>query len=445
MNTIVACSSPIGQGGVALIRMSGPLSISIAKQLSHRSSFRPRYTTLASLSYKSVFLDQVMMIVMPNPRSFTGEDVVEITCHGNPIIVQQIIEACIDLGARIARPGEFTRRALENGKLSLLQAEALNGVIHARSVEGLELVQKNLQGSLDEGVSSLKERLLDICAELEAMLDHPDDDLSLLSDEEIALELDSVACIATQSAENWNSNRIGLQGAKVALIGAVNAGKSSLFNVLLGYERAIVSDIAGTTRDVVEKSVSWDGLEITFLDTAGARMHTEDTIEARGIEIGISMAKEVDLCLLVFSLQEAQYNPEIYTQLDTLEKQVAPVPVLRVGTHLDLVSTIDMADMVISNKTKEGLEEIKNHILSLLRSKTTTGEAYTIVSQRQYDLFLSLARHCYQARDALLGILGPAVAAEEITEALQRISELTGEEVRERILDRLFSKFCIGK
>ena len=445
MNTIVACSSPIGQGGVALIRMSGPLSICIAEQLSQKSSFRPRYATLASLSYKEVFLDQVMMIVMPNPHSFTGEDVVEITCHGNPIIVQQIIEACVDLGARIARPGEFTRRALENGKLSLLQAEALNGVIHARSVEGLQLVQNNLKGSLDEGVSSLKERLLDVCAELEAMLDHPDDDLSLLSDEEIALELDSVALIATQSAENWNSNRIGLHGAKVALVGAVNAGKSSLFNVLLGYERAIVSDIAGTTRDVVEKSVHWDGLEITLLDTAGARLHTEDTIEARGIEIGLSMAKEVDLCLLVFSLQEAQHNPDILVQLNALAQQVAPVPVLRVGTHLDVVSTTDTADVSISNTTQDGVVELKEKILSLLRSKTTTGEAYTIVSQRQYDLFLSLARHCYQARDALLGILGPAVAAEEITEALERISELTGEEVRERILDRLFSKFCIGK
>ena len=402
MTTIVACSSAPGQGGVALIRMSGPLSIEISKKLSRKNSFRSRYASLVSLRHNNVFLDQVMLMVMPNPHSFTGEDVVEISCHGNPLIVQQIIEACIDLGARIARPGEFTRRALENGKLSLLQAEALNGVIHARSIEGLQLVQNNLKGALDTDVSSLKERLLDVCAELEAMLDHPDDDLSLLSDEEIACELDSIARIATQSAQNWNSNRIGLHGAKVALLGGVNAGKSSLFNVLLGYERAIVSDIAGTTRDVVEKSVYWDGLEISFLDTAGARMNTKDRIEARGIEIGLSMAKEVDLCLLVFSLKEAEQNSEIISHLDILEQKVAPVSVLRVGTHLDLVSSVPEEGMFLSNKTQEGLPSLKKKILSLLRLKPTTGEAYTIVSQRQYDLFLSLARHCEQAKDALL-------------------------------------------
>jgi tRNA modification GTPase len=445
LDTIIACSSPQGQGGVALLRMSGSISISIAQKLSNRSSFRPRYATLVVLKHKEILLDQVVLFIMPNPNSFTGEDVVEINCHGNPLIVQQIIEACIDLGARMARPGEFTRRALENGKMSLLQAEALNGVIHARTVEGLQLVHKNLRGELDKGVSSLKERLLDICAELEAMLDHPDDDLSMLSDEEICTELRSIAKIATDSAENWKSNRIGLQGAKVALIGSVNAGKSSLFNTLLGYERAIVSDIPGTTRDAVEKSVRWNGLEICFLDTAGTRMNTEDSIEARGIALGLSMAKEVDLCILVFSLVQWERDKGILQKLDRLTEQVSPVPVLRVGTHLDQVSSDLPFDIVLSNKTKDGVDTLKKRILSILREKPSRGEAYTVVSQRQYELFLSLARHCHQAGDALLGIYGPAVAAEEITEALERISELTGEEVRERILDRLFSKFCIGK
>ena len=210
--------------------MSGSLSIWIAQKLSGRTVLRARYATLASLKHNDTILDQVLLISMPGPNSFTGEDVVEISCHGNPLIVQQIIEACVDLGARVARPGEFTRRALENGKMTLLQAEALNGVIHARSLEGLKLVHNNLGGELDKGVSSIREELLDICAELEAMLDHPDDDLSMLSDEEISTSLLSIAQRAQQSASNWKSNRIGLQGAKVALLGDVNAGKSSLFN-----------------------------------------------------------------------------------------------------------------------------------------------------------------------------------------------------------------------
>lgn len=420
--------------------MSGSLSIWIAQKLSGRRSLRARYATLASLKHNDTILDQVLLVSMPGPNSFTGEDVVEISCHGNPLIVQQIIEACVDLGARIARPGEFTRRALENGKMTLLQAEALNGVIHARSLEGLKLVHNNLGGELDKGVSSIREELLDICAELEAMLDHPDDDLSMLSDEEISTSLLSIAHRAQQSASNWKSNRIGLQGAKVALLGDVNAGKSSLFNSLLGFERAIVSNIPGTTRDAIEKTVHWDGLEISFLDTAGARAQTDDVIEARGIELGLNLAKEVDLCLLVFSAQRENTQE----QLDWLEEQVSPVPVIRVGTHLDQC-TSHAGDVLISNTTKENIDVLKEKILSSLREKPTQGASLSIVSQRQYDLFLSLARHCTMASEALLGIYGPAVAAEEVTEALTRIAELTGEEVRERVLDRLFSKFCIGK
>ena len=441
MHTIIACSSPPGQGGVALLRMSGSLSIWIAKKLSGRTTLRTRYATLATLKHNHVVLDQVLLLSMPGPNSFTGEDVIEISCHGNPLIVQQIIEACVDLGARIARPGEFTRRALENGKMTLLQAEALNGVIHARSLEGLKLVHNNLSGELDTGVSYIREELLDICADLEAMLDHPDDDLSMLSDEEISNTLLSIAERAQKSASNWKSNRIGLQGAKVALIGDVNAGKSSLFNSLLGFERAIVSNIPGTTRDAIEKTVHWDGLEISFLDTAGARIHTDDVIEARGIELGLKLAKEVDLCLLVFSAQQESTQE----QLDWLEEQIAPVPVILVGTHLDLCSSHSNGDVLISNTTKENIDILKEKILSSLREKPTQSASLSIVSQRQYDLFLSLARHCSMASSALLGIYGPAVAAEEVTEALTRIAELTGEEVRERVLDRLFSKFCIGK
>ena len=426
--------------------MSGSLSICIAKKLSRRNRLQPRYATLASLHHKDVLLDQVLLISMPQPNSFTGEDVVEISCHGNPLIVQQIIEACVDLGARVARPGEFTRRALENEKMTLLQAEALNGVIHARSLEGLQLVHDNLRGALDEGIRDMKEELLDICAELEAMLDHPDDDLSMLSDEEISSSLLSISNRAEQSAANWKSNRIGLQGAKVALLGAVNAGKSSLFNSLLGYERAIVSNIPGTTRDAIEKTIYWDGLEITFLDTAGARTNTEDMIEARGIELGLSLAKEVDLCLLVCSLGQCEDKTEIQTQLNWLKEQVSPVPVLRVGTHLDQRSdSFYDVDVFVSNETQENMDVLKEKILQLLREKPTQGTSLSIVSQRQYDLFLSLSRHCSMASSALLGIYGPAVAAEEVTEALTRISELTGEEVREKVLDRLFSKFCIGK
>ena len=445
MDTIVACASPWGQGGVAIIRMSGPDSIAIAKNLCQRKKFSPRYTHLCSITHNGILIDRGLVVAMPKPNSFTGENVVEISSHGNPLIVQRLIEACIDMGARLARAGEFSRRALENGKLSLLQAEALNSVVHARTLQGLDLAQKNLQGSLDEGMAQLEDTLLDIVAEIEARLDHPDDDLSFESDIQLCNRLKAIAQTMHSSAQNWRTHKIGIHGAKVALLGPVNAGKSSLFNHLIGMKRAIVSDIEGTTRDAVEKQVYIDGMEICFIDTAGARKQTHDPIEAQGIELGLALAKDVDLCLLLCPLPYWHQDTSYRELLEELAEKVSPVRILRVGSYLDCAKESTDLDVCISSKNGEGIALLKAMIVQHLRKIPSRGAAYTVISQRQYELFLALEQHCRMASQALTGFYGPAVAAEEVTAALTRLGELRGEEVRERVLDRLFSKFCIGK
>ncbi|MEC7985943.1 MAG: tRNA uridine-5-carboxymethylaminomethyl(34) synthesis GTPase MnmE [Myxococcota bacterium] len=439
MDTIVACSTPRGQSGVALIRMSGSIALKIVLELSRRKTLKPRYAELRKLIHKDRVLDEALVISMPGPRSFTGEDVVEINCHGNPLIVDTIIEACVDLGARPARSGEFTRRALENGKLSLIQAESLNCLIHASSTDGVALAQQNMTGHLDEGISSFRNALLDACAELEARLDQPEGDLEYIEDEVLCGQLREIGDQALNAAKNWKVGRIRIHGAKVALLGSVNAGKSSLFNQLIGFKRAIVSDIPGTTRDVVEKSIYIDGLEICFFDTAGARESSQDPIESEGIAMGLSLAQEMDLCLLVFSLLEGK------SSLDLLKDKIGNTPYIEVGTHSDRLHESINCDTMVSNINGDGISDLKLKIRSRLSERESSGAQYQLVSQRQYELFLSLSEHCFNAAQALEGFYGPAIAAEEITEALERLAELSGEEVREAVLDRLFTKFCIGK
>lgn len=395
----------------------------------------------SSLFGVSKMIDQGLVAYMPNPNSFTGEDVVEIFCHGNPIIVELLIDRCVELGARLARAGEFSRRAVLNNKLSLLQAEALNKLIHCRSVEGIKWANQGLQGEIDKGLAPVEELLLDICAELEARLDYPQEGLGYVEDLELCQKLQKIASDCRQSAQTWRAGKIRLNGAQVAILGPVNAGKSSLFNHLVGKQRALVSNIPGTTRDVIEKSILIDGLEICFLDTAGARTDTQDPLEKKGIQLGIEMAKEVDLGLLLLPL----HSPAAET-ITYLKEQLAGIDTITVGTHLDKVENNSIrTDINISNHTGEGIDQLKKIIRNKMGEISTNAEKWIVLSQRQHELLLSISSHCERAGNALQGDFGPAIAAEEVTQALERMAELSGKDAREAILDRLFSTFCIGK
>ncbi len=440
MDTIVACATPLGQSGIAVIRLSGPDSESIILNISKSKSFKPRVMTLKNIHDNLRLIDQALICYMPGPNSFTGEDVVEISCHGNPTIIELVLDACIALGARPARAGEFTRRAVENGKLSFLQAESLFSLIHASSRQGVELAHHGLNGAVDALVLDFKDQTLNLCAELEARLDYPGDELGYLSDEELVMQLKELSLEAHKVADSWRAGQQKIYGAKVALVGPVNAGKSSLFNQLVDQERALVSNVPGTTRDVVEKSILLDGLDVTFLDTAGAHKNATDPIERAGIELGLKIVEEADVVLLVTSL--ADYKPNIIEELRTLFecKQC-----LVVGSHADAEgSNLNRdVDCIVDSITGRGIDLLKNRISSQLRG-TLSGELMMLNSQRQHDIFRSLSRHLEAAAEYLED-LGPVVSAEELTFALEKLAELSGQDTREEILGCLFSKFCIGK
>ena len=293
---------------------------------------------------------------------------------------------------------------------------------------------------MDQNEEALRNSLLDICAEIEAEMDYPQEDLSDNSEEDTAQKLRELALQAKEAAQSFQANKTRLQGASVVILGPVNAGKSSLFNHLVGSKRAIVNSRPGTTRDIIERRVLFEGLEVCFFDTAGIRFDTNDSIEKEGIQMGLELAYEADLCILVCPIFQ-----EIGV-IDDLRQKIKHIPSILIASHLDQSSEAKFVyDIAVSNKTEEGLELLRERIRRELGLQDSKESKWIALSQRQYELFLSIAEHLEMAAEAIVGFLGPVVAAEEITQALERLSELRGESAREAILDRLFSKFCIGK
>ena len=443
MDTIVALSTPWGRSAIGVIRLSGPESQIIAARVCPSGpGWIPRRASLRTAVNKDgEAIDETLAVWMPGPSSYTGEDVVELSGHGNPVILAALMDALVSAGARPARPGEFTRRALENGRTNLLKAESLAALIGARSMAGVRDARSGLDGSLESESARLREQLLDAAAELEARLDHPDDDLSLRSDRSLADQLLKHASDASDTADTWAASKVRLEGASVALIGPVNAGKSSLFNHLVGSARALVSDRPGTTRDVVERGILIDGMDITFLDTAGEG-GTEDALEQAGVALGQTLSARADLRLIVLPLDRP-----LSASAKRLMDRNDDKPHIVVGTFGDRTRDADgpQTDWVVDNTTAEGVDAVRDAVRSEVGCSAVTPGGAVVLSQRQHDLFRAVGQHCDAAAAALQGALGPAVAASEVVFAVERLGELAGIDAREAVLDRLFSRFCIGK
>ena len=448
-STVVALATPLGRSAVAVVRLSGADALCVARLVcpaGPRWLARRATVRLALDPATGARVDQVLAVWMPGPHSYTGEDVVELSCHGNPRVADALVRACLSGGAAAARPGEFTRRAVESGRLSMLQAEAVGALIEASSLEGARIALSGLGGAVDREITALRERLLDLAAELEARLDHPTDDLGHLDDAQVAAQLQEVARHALRLAAGWEHNRPLIHGARVALLGPVNAGKSSLFNRLLGMERALVSELAGTTRDVVEARLDLGGMEVTLLDTAG-RHAAAGPIEQAGIAIADRMLADVDLVLLVGALDEGADAAQAFAA--TIAALAAPCgdrPFLVVGTHGDrLRAPPSSPALVVSSQTGDGIEALRLAMRSALSVRLVGDDLIGATSQRQHAGLLAVAHAADEAAAALLGLDGPAVAAHALVDGLVSLGELLGQDVREEVLDRLFERFCIGK
>lgn len=437
---ICACATPWGHGAIAVVRVSGPDLAGLVRAVCGALP-APRGVRRVDLRDADGVFDAGMLAWMPGPRSYTGEDVAEISCHGNPLLVERLLAALCAAGARLASAGEFTRRAFLNGKLDLTRAEAVLQAIAATSPAGLDLARRGLEGDVAALADALRDALTDVAAELEAILDYPGEDLLFAEDAALIARLGDVEDRARAAAASWRGGRVAVEGARVALVGAVNAGKSSLFNALLGRPRALVAATPGTTRDVVESALPLPRGRVVLLDTAGER-ETDDPVEAGGLALARAMTEEVDLLLVVLPLHRGADA----VARDLLARTEAR-PRLVVGTHADLPRAPDAlpVDHAVSSTTLDGVPALRDALADALRGEAPGGSGVVLASQRQRDLFAGVAAAAEAGAAALAEGAGPAVAAERCYDALADLDALVGRDTREAVLDRLFARFCVGK
>ena len=448
MSTIVALSTPRGRGALAVIRLSGPGAIAIAKTMGGFDEVDPRRATLTTLKRpaEEEILDQVLLTYFPAPHSLTGEDVVEISCHGSPAVVRSIVDTTLQLGAVLAGPGEFTLRALSNGKINLAQAEAIRDLIAAQTDAAVKQASRQLNGELSNALGPLKEKLVEVIVLLESALEFVEEDIPAPRVNEIDLQLESVRDGVAKLAKSYGAGRLLQEGIRVTITGRPNVGKSSLFNGLVERERAIVTDIPGTTRDTLTEAIDLQGIPVILTDTAGLRDAT-DGIETLGIERTRRAMGDSDLVLVVLD-GSAELGPPDHDLIN----QTADTRRLIVFNKSDLPSFKsepccgeDQQPINVSARTGDGLTALRAAILSSLNSNGVDDGSLLITNARHYDLLCSTQREIEVARTALNDRQSEELVLVPLHNALRFLGQITGETTTEDILSEIFATFCIGK
>ena len=455
--TIAAIATAVspGQGGIAVVRISGPQAITVGKNIVDIPGTKPwaSHTILYGHVMNETSnerLDEVLILIMEAPRSFTGEDVIEIHCHGGLIAVRRVLERVLTHPeVRRAMPGEFSQRALLNGRIDLTQAEAINELIGARSTKAARLAMTGLDGGIQLRITELRETLMDQLTELEARVDF-EDELPPLNRSEVLNELRKVQTELQQLIEDAKRGAIFHQGLRIALIGCPNVGKSSLLNRLSRRERAIVTDLPGTTRDLLESEIILEGVPITLLDTAGIRA-TTDEIEKLGIARSQEALLSADVVVMVYDLSLG------WTKNDkALLDQIPPqVPYLLVGNKADLQSTTKTTNpkqrievktpcVDVSAKTGKGEDALTHALLDVCGAHETQGILLAL-NERQRDLAANAAVALDRVNEASNQALPWDFWTIDLRDAIQSLGEITGDEITEALLNRIFSHFCIGK
>jgi tRNA modification GTPase len=452
-DTIVALATPPGVGALGVIRLSGRDAITIVNDLfpSKDLTQQPSHTLhIGFLKSSERVIDEVVVALYKTPRSYTGENVAEISCHGSPFIHQQVIDACMEKGARLAKPGEFTQRAFLAGKLDLTQAEAVADLIASTTTTAHKTALNNIRGGFSRTLKSLREQLIRFSALIELELDFSQEDVAFA--DRTALK-NLVVQIKEQTEALLQSFKLGnviKNGVSVAIIGKPNAGKSTLLNALLNEERAIVSDIPGTTRDTIEEVLNIEGVLFRLIDTAGIRRHSTDVIENAGIRKSLQKMKEADLVLYLFDVNETAAD-ELQDTIGELEQQASHY--LLVGNKMDLAdkTALQLRFPVLHNLLFIGAQEglymdvLKSRMLDAVLQETVQSENVVVTNARHYSALTEVRNALQDVLDGLEnGLLGDLLAL-DIRRCLHYLGEITGEITNEDQLDYIFSKFCIGK
>ncbi len=425
------------RGPLAIVRVSGSGSWQVlAACFNAAERMQPWSMVYGDFYDQRGVIDDVLLVGYRGPRSYTGQDMVEIFCHGNPLIVDEILRTLVALGARRARPGEFTIRAVLNGKMDLLQAESVNGIVEANTRYQAELVRRQAKGPIVPFIKQQVAEIIAIQAHIEATIDYGEEDIAALEREGLLRRIDGLITRFAQLRETGRFANAMRRGFRVLITGAPNVGKSTLFNRLVREERAIVTHLPGTTRDLITEQVEIQGLPVLLIDSAGVR-ETEDLIEAMGIRKIYELLEEVDL-VLHLSVSGEEEPP--YEQLAELPRERW----LQIVTKTDLMPCADSSKIAVSATTGEGLLRLESELVLRL-SSAMDGQSVYLINRRQEERVIEVLTQLKTARDDYAQGFGEEVLSSYLNLARRSLGELTGETTVEDILDRMFSTFCLGK
>lgn len=443
-DTIAAISTPPGEGAIAVVRLSGANAIDVADKIFRGKETPSRFASRLQhvgeiVDPSGTLIDQVVLSVHRLPASYTGEDLVEISCHGGTLVSAKVLEACLRAGARAARPGEFTERAFLNGKMDLTQAEAVIDLIRAKTDLALRSATEQLEGRLGEKISEIRNELVALIAHIEASIDFPDEGIAPEQGKELLPRLDSIRDKMSILLATAGQGRILREGVRVVIYGATNAGKSSLLNQLLGYERVIVSETHGTTRDTIEEAINLSGVPIRLLDTAGLRK------SAKGVELeGIARTeKSLQTADLLFHIADRSASKPPH-----FDERIGGANEIIVLNKSDLPEHPDWKDVTglrISCRTGEGVSQLEGEILARVSKENLRPESTVAINVRHRDCLRRALGACDRARASLENRVSPEYIAVDLNEALRAVGEVIGAVEVEQILDSVFGQFCIGK
>lgn len=465
--TIVALATPSGAGAIAILRLSGPAAIAIASSIFTSTSGKKlaqqktHTVHLGHIKDGERVLDEVLATVFKNPNSYTGEDVVEISCHGSNYIQQEIIQLCLRNGCRMAQPGEFTLRAFLHGKMDLSQAEAVADLIASDSAASHQLAIQQMRGGFSSEIKKLREELLNFASLIELELDFAEEDVEFANREEFQKLISKITLVLKRLIDSFATGNVLKNGIPVAIVGEPNVGKSTLLNALLNEERAIVSDIAGTTRDTIEDEIIIGGISFRFIDTAGIR-ETVDVIEGLGIQKTFQKIEQAQVVIYLFDAEKFQVSAlrqaqddisKFQVEIETIKNKYPLKNLVIVANKVDKLSEEEINNLqsaisnlqLLSAKKNQGVEELQNKLLHFVNTGALRNNETIVTNSRHYDAMLKALEEIIKVQEGIDNGLSGDLLAIDIRQALYYFGEITGEITNDELLGNIFANFCIGK
>ena len=459
-DTIIALATPSGAGAIAVIRLSGPEAIRITDTnfnsvISQKALVNQKTHTihLGHIVENGKTLDEVLVSVFRNPKSYTGEDVIEISCHGSVFIQQEIIQLFLRKGCRMAGAGEFTLRAFLNGKLDLSQAEAVADLIASDNAASHQIAMQQMRGGFSSEIATLKEELLNFASLIELELDFAEEDVEFADRSQFKALVDRIIFVLKRLIDSFAVGNVIKNGIPVAIVGEPNVGKSTLLNALLNEDRAIVSEIAGTTRDTIEDEIVIGGIGFRFIDTAGIR-ETKDVIESIGIKKTFEKIEQSQVTVYLFDSSSGIKNlDQVNFEIEKIKNKYPQKPLIIIANKIDKLDDVQLAELnkqvadvhLLSAKTGFGVEQLTDKLLSLINTGALRNNETIVTNSRHYDALIKAFEEVNKVKQGLESGLSGDLLAIDIRQALYHFGEITGEITSDDLLGNIFANFCIGK